>query len=990
MFVKKQIISGSNRKALLYSRDGLPLTDLMVKDTWIWSCSAQLGSDRVIIGSEDGSIDMIQMNFDAVHALYKDRYAYRENLTEVVVQHLVTDRKVRIKCRDLVQRLSLYKNKLAVQLSDKVCMYESDVDDTQDLHFRLRRERVLANIPCELMVMVSNHLLFCKDSNLDLYTFDGQKLRTWTMESNISYVKVDGGPVGKEGVVIGLSNGNVMKLYIDNPFPQELTKKGNQIVSVDLSLRRDKVAVVDSQKILTVVDIRTQDVLLTANGALSVCFNSEVDDMLCYTGESSIFVISGIGSNKDGSTKDTKDSKGYEPQEQHIAGLAIGFHGQRIYCLYKASIMGLDIPQGSNMLQLLDRGDVDGAYKMACLGATEADWRTLAMRALRANSLTVAKNAFVRLKDSKFLNLIEAMERAAESGGSRLNAANASNGVSTDRRSKQQQQQQQQQLTKGGLDVSWQAEILAYEGHHHEAAKLYARSGYVDEAIRLLVDLRRWNDAKLFSQNSSGPSNGNNVMDQNSLTMQQAKWMQEVNDWKGAAEILLSLGQYMQAARTVVEHREKEKDEDSGWQLVLVEVIRAVPKDQTDVLSYCGEVLSAANEDVLAREAYAKLGDVSKLMALYVKKQMFAEAAQLADEHEGKFDLSIFLPYAEWLVLQDRYEDAIQAFKKAARNDLARKVLEELTFNAVVESRFKDASYFYWLLSREVDAKDVALRKDYEIKADLYYAYSNVHAYVTDPFTTHLPETLFQVSRFIINTLSAIDTIPYGISKASTLYTLARQAMSLGAYKLARQSYDRLGQLQMPLRKQDEIEHDMIVVQAKPVRDDPEILPVCYRCGSTNPLLNPATNKYFRGDSCSNCGHPFIRSFVNFDILPLVEFIPDPNTFTDEEAIELIRSPGMGNGNRNGKNKKDGLNGGIGGGSKREEKKSRDRDAGWKEAKVGESEMMTFDGPQDDNEDGDEFNAPYGGNHGGSSMMDMDDGGDLFTIRLNATLKNQV
>jgi intraflagellar transport protein 122 len=93
-------------------------------------------------GSDKGGIEMIQMHFDAVHSLHLDRYAFRENLTEVVIQHLVSDRKVRIKCRDLVKSLSLYKNKLAVQLSDKICIYESNADDLQDMHFKLRKERI--------------------------------------------------------------------------------------------------------------------------------------------------------------------------------------------------------------------------------------------------------------------------------------------------------------------------------------------------------------------------------------------------------------------------------------------------------------------------------------------------------------------------------------------------------------------------------------------------------------------------------------------------------------------------------------------------------------------------------------------------------------------------------------------------------------------------------------------------------------------------------
>ena len=102
-------IAGSNNKVTLYSRDGLRLAELVERQAWMWCCACHMPSDRIVTGCDDGGIDVVKMSFSAVHALYMDRYAYRENLTEVVVQHLVTDRKVRIKCRDLVQKLSLYR-----------------------------------------------------------------------------------------------------------------------------------------------------------------------------------------------------------------------------------------------------------------------------------------------------------------------------------------------------------------------------------------------------------------------------------------------------------------------------------------------------------------------------------------------------------------------------------------------------------------------------------------------------------------------------------------------------------------------------------------------------------------------------------------------------------------------------------------------------------------------------------------------------------------
>jgi intraflagellar transport protein 122 len=1024
----------------LYGREGAKLSEVCLRDSWVWSCACHGESDLLAIGTHSGSIELLKMNFVAVHALYRDRYAYRENLTEVIVHHLGTDKKVRIKCKDLIRNLSLYKNKLAVQLSDRVCIYESSAEDSADMHFRLRKEKIVISDRREeavdkragaggisnknnLLAITSQHLLFCTGAVLELYAFDGQRQKVWVLESAALCMRVDGGPDGKEGILLGLESGAVVKVFVDNPFPLEMSKRSAAVAQVDINVYRTILTTVDVDGVLTITDLRTQESLFTAPNVMSAHFNSEVEDLLCITGtDSSISVLSGIknaassgaeefGGAGAGLARAARPSSLPELQEQHIQGVALGFRGQKIFCLNRGTIVGVDVPQSANMQRALDNNDVAGAYRVACLGATEADWKLLAMRSLRANQLSVAKAAFARLKDTKFLSLIDAIERRGNGSGAASSSVGSAAGKSASvpegktGAGRVRAALNQQPLTTGQpassvappLDPSWQAELLAYEGHHQEAAKIFARSGRLDEAIRLFTDLRRWEDAKMFSRNAG-------ISDVSDLTVQQAKWLQEVNDWKGASELFTSMGQFVAAAKIIGDNAEE------GWEDALLEVARACPLDDLETLDFCGERFSTLSDTSYAREVYMKSKDVSKLMSLYAKRQMWNQAAKLADENEGKFDVSVFLPYAEWLVSQDRYEEAMQAFKKSQRIDLAKRVLEELTSNAVAECRFKDAAYYFWMLSKETElellqmsgkAADGAapaaagpgagavVRKDrlqehaqqqfeYELKADLYFAYASVHSFVTDPFTSQQPEMLFQVARFIVNSLGNSETIPAGISKANTLYTLARQAMQLGAFKLARHAYDRLSKLQMTGRKQEEVEVEMLLVQAKPVRDDPDHLPVCYRCGSTNPLLNPFTNKFAKGDVCTNCGHPFVRSFINFDILPLVEFVPDPS-ISDEEAIELIRQPPPAHSSKQGAFGAGASKGGKAGG--------KGAGGGWKESRAeGGADLLSFEGAggRGEGKELDEVDAMHealGVNAGES---------DLFTRCLNLTLEKQV
>ena len=109
--------------------------------------------------------------------------------------------------------------------------------------------------------------------------------------------------------------------------------------------------------------------------------------------------------------------------------------------------------------------------------------------------------------------------------------------------------------------------------------------------------------------------------------------------------------------------------------------------------------------------------DVPQLVMLMAANREWDEAFALA-RGEPELLKEIYLPYAEWLALNDRFEEARDAFAMAGHPDESMKMLELLTYNAVVESRFQDAGYNYWLLASqhikavsESDAAEKELRK---------------------------------------------------------------------------------------------------------------------------------------------------------------------------------------------------------------------------------------------------------------------------------------
>lgn len=391
------LMGGSDKKLTLWTSEGVKLNTVLESKGWVWSSQMRSKQNQIAVGTHDGTISIYQISFHTIHGLYQDRYAFRQNMTEVVIQDLSTDQRTRLKCRDYIKKIAVYKEKLAIQLSDRIIIYEMLLNGFGEMQYRIK-EKIQQIFECNLLVVTSQSFLVCHENQLQMYSFAGKLEREWSFDVVIRYIKVIGGPSGREGVLIGLKSGSVFQIFLNNPFPVLLLEQKNPIRCLDLSLARTKLAIVDDQSTCLVYDMQSKELLYSEPNANSVSWNTVFDDMLCFSGNGLINI----------------KIANFPAYSQNLNGFVVGFKGSRVYSLNKYSMTSLDISLSSSIGSFLERHDFDSAYRVACLGATQSDWRKIAMNALEDCKFSVAKNSFIRIKEGKYFEIIRLLEKSKD------------------------------------------------------------------------------------------------------------------------------------------------------------------------------------------------------------------------------------------------------------------------------------------------------------------------------------------------------------------------------------------------------------------------------------------------------------------------------------------------------------------------------------------------------------------------------------------------
>ncbi|KAL5111573.1 hypothetical protein TcWFU_002419 [Taenia crassiceps] len=739
------------------------------------------------------------------------------------------------------------REKSLIQLSDRILIYESAIDDTLDMHYRIQ-EKVMLKFNCQLLVLTSRHIVYCQGRRITCINSQGEIEQEWRVGSPVQYIHQQGSLEEDEGLIIGMMDGQITKVTLSSLFAVPLINISTKISCVGVSADCDKIAIIDGSSTLTIRSLTTHEIHMRETGAQGFAWNQINNNLLCYCSNDTLYVV----------------VDDYVCHQQPLEGVVINFYGASVYCISKQTVRCVEVQLAQAMYYYLNAGRLQEAYRIACLGVAECDWRELGKVALLSMEFQIAQSAFIQLGDYFHLTYIQQLSERQRCGAV--------------------QEPDSELVLADTLLI--EAELACYQGNYNEAVKAFKKANHPDRILCLYMDLRRFSEAKEAMVLAAGDNRTHFAQQARDTTRflltKHAEWARTTKDHRAAAIMFTEAGDFAAAAELAAEH---------GWVDVLLEISRKIDKGDRISLDLCAKKLVHLGEYAFAADCYARMGDIGSQVDILIKAGKWEELLSLVQEHP-EFTRRVYLPYAQWLAVNDSFEEAQAAFAQAGLAKEAVKFLEELANCAVFESRFDDASSYYWKLSRQcaevakntndVRTKRNNLRRFQEFSklADLYYVYSNIHQYMNDSFASHMPETYFNMARYLLNRVGK-DEIK-GISKVYILCTLAKNSWALRAFKMARCAFDRLQTLHIkePLRQMVELQS--LAIRATPPQDSEDVTIVCYRCSTTVSTLQ-------NENRCSNCKAPFIYSFLSFDVLPLVEFVPDPE-LTEEEVTECIRS----------------------------------------------------------------------------------------------------
>ncbi|KAJ1513775.1 hypothetical protein HMI54_011193 [Coelomomyces lativittatus] len=899
---KGYLVSGTGGYVGLWSSDGIFIGHVFERPgKWVWTCQASPQSSHFLVATQDGHLFMYQVILNTVHGLHLDRYVFRDGFSEVCIQDFGMTTACRLMCRDYVKKVAIFQEKVAIQLSSKVLIYElaSSLNSVPSSASRSLEYTLYYKLPfkfqCNLMVVTSKHVLFCMDAVLDMYSMEGKLERQWKLDSFIRYIKVVGGPPGREMLFLGTRSGWTYKILIDHAFPFPLVKQASPIRCIDMNRRRTKLAVVDDtetcfvydlvinptstssfpsketiasnnpcsrslssstsatsiqdahhpmltptslfseNKLLETITTPSYVLLYQAPHANSVSWNTDHDDLLAFSGKHGISLKAST----------------FPSVLQPLPGFVVGFSGPKLYCLHQYQMTVIDVPLSTCMYQYLEKHEIHHAYATAMLGGvSEKEWRTLGLEALKAQFYNISKLCFKKIHETRLLMTLDGLLH-------------------------------QMHPEKPSL-----GDIFAISQQFQAAEEAYIQLGQSEHAMQMYMDLTLYEDALRVAKA--------HALDTSGILKQKALFLADQQDFETAAETYFQVGDVAQAMSLLIQKGLVER------------VSKACEKYNKQLDSSTLQQVMHFFKQKKAWEplitVYHSLKDYEALIKLYLQGEQYEKAFEIAKNHQ--LESLVYLPYAQHLALRDDFNGAQTYFMLAGRQDLAIQVLHQLCENALVEKRYLEASRLAWRLSKAYlvllpgkmsdsskftsnELQHLDFHERFKYQANWIYAYHYVSKYIEEPFTSVPLLTLFQMARYLYTEFQWSPkklAWPASLSRVLIQVALVQLGCKLGASTTASQlAVNLMNNHAVPLQYQSGLDRHGLLLKSKThtlAPDDPSVAPICVGCSTPNAILS---------HRCIACNLPFVWSFHTFDVLPLLPFTvsesADPTAVASLDAL---------------------------------------------------------------------------------------------------------
>ena len=373
------------------------------------------------------------------------------------------------------------------------------------------------------------------------------------------------------------------------------------------------------------------------------------------------------------------------------------------------------------------------------------------------------------------------------------------------------------------------------------------------------------------------------------ILRRQAKALEDVKDYANSARIYFEAGDSVKAVEMLG---------SKGLWADLKQISARIPKEDSKALQSCLRYLDVAKDKDTKKEVLYKLNDYRGLISLFLAEQAWQDAFIIAEQHP-EYAKEAYLPYAKWLAVNDRFDEAKDVFLKAGEKQEALIVLDNLISNAFNEDRFNDISYYTWIkakqflndLPSDVPFEKLTSNQRQMVKNfDKYYRLSRVfqfyhwiYMYINEPFVPFALPALLNMARFLFHLWKA-RSLPDQLSAAIIVYAAIKLCFALGMFSTLDTIFAMTDEIRFPENWINEIDDIKLLAKRGNGQDKREYLPLCYGCAQENPWVSSSNT------DCRNCLEPFIFSAYSGLNLPLVKFVVDDSAANPESENPFDRS----------------------------------------------------------------------------------------------------